>query len=133
MIIISNRRATDTSYIWTVKSENLTVVQCLSYAGFPISDNMKRLSKVENASRKERVALHRLVGLDLSSNSPKLNPLTLTKLYKSIVIASALYGCETWSQMTITDVQEVEKFQHYCVKKYTAYPIRHDRICVKAV
>ena len=122
MIISTNRRATDTNYIWRVKSENLTVVQCSTHVGIPISNNMKCRSKVENASRKGRVALHRLGGLDLSSNSPKLNPLTLTKLYKSIVIPSALYGCETWSQMTISDVQEVEKFQHYCVKKIQCLP-----------
>ena len=77
MIISTNGRATDTNYIWTVKSENITVVQCSTHVGIPISNNMKCRSKVENVSRKRRVALHRLVGLDLSSNSPKLNPLAL--------------------------------------------------------
>ena len=68
MIISTNRRATDTNYIWTVKSENLTVVQCSTHVSIPISNNMKCRSKVENASRKGRVVLYRLVGLDLSSN-----------------------------------------------------------------
>ena len=89
MIISTNRRATDINYIWTVKSGNLTVVHCSTHVGIPISNNMKCRSKVENASRKGRVALHRLVGLDLSSYSSKLSPLTLTNLYKSIVIPSA--------------------------------------------
>lgn len=122
MIISTNRRAMDTNYIWTVKSETLTVAQCSTHVGIPISNNMKCRSKVENASRKGRAALHRLVGLDLSSDSPKLNPLTLTKLYKSIVIPSALYGCETWSQMTTSDILEIDKLQHYYVKKIQYLP-----------
>ena len=116
MIISINNCATDINYIWTVRSENLTVVQCSIHVGIPISNNMKCRSKVENSSRKRKIAFHCLVGLDLSSNSHKLIFFTLTKLCKSVVIPSALYGCETWSQMTMSDVEEIGKFQHYCVE-----------------
>lgn len=47
---------------------------------------IKYHEKVQNACRKGRAALHRLVGIDMAEQCRKLNPWTLVKLYKSVVI-----------------------------------------------
>lgn len=124
MIASLNPRLSTANYIWTVNNETLKQSKSSTHVGIPIASNMKCHEKVQNACRKGRAALHRLIGLDVTAQFPKLNPLTLAKLYKSVVIPSALYGCETWSQMTASDFNELEKFQHYCVKKMQCLPIQ---------
>ena len=119
-----NPRLSTVNYIWTVNNEALKQSRSSTHVGIPITSNMKCHEKVQNACRKGRAALHRLIGLDATAQFPKLNPITLTKLYKSVVIPSALYGCETWYQMTASDFNELEKFQHYCVKKIQCLPMK---------
>ena len=122
MIVSLNNRSSDASYIWTINSQTLKQNKSSTHVGIPITNDIKCHGKVQNACRKGRAALHRLIGLNTTAQSPKLNPLTLTKLYKSVVIPSAIYGCETWSRLTVSDVNELEKFQHYCVKKMQCLP-----------
>ena len=44
------------------------------------------------------------------------NPITNCKLYKSIVLPSTLFGCELWSNLTITEKLMLERFQRFCGK-----------------
>ena len=122
MTISLNPRYTNHNYIWTLNNQILKQVKTSTHVGIPITNDMKCHEKVQNACRKGGAALHRLLGLSAAIQSPRLNPLTLTKLYKSIVIPSALYGCETWSRLTLHDLNELEKFQHFCVKKIQCLP-----------
>ena len=122
MTISLNPRYTNHNYIWTMNNQILKQGKTSTHVGIPITNDMKCHEKVQNACRKGRAALHRLLGLSAAIQSPRLNPLTLTKLYKSIVIPSALYGCETWSHLTLHDLNELEKFQHFCVKKIQCLP-----------
>ena len=44
------------------------------------------------------------------------NPLTLLKLYRTSVLPRALFGCELWSAISKTDMQQLEIAQHFCLK-----------------
>ena len=52
----------------------------------------------------------------LNSGLYNLNPITSCKLYKSIVQPSALFGCELWSSLNITEDLMLERFQRFCAK-----------------
>ena len=45
-----------------------------------------------------------------------LHPLTYVKLYSTIIIPIALYGCELWSNIKSCDVLKLNRFQHFIVK-----------------
>ena len=59
---------------------------------------MKCKSKVEKAYKKGRGSFYSIVGFGSRQNA--FNPVTTLKLYKKVVLSSALYGCVTWSNMT---------------------------------
>ncbi len=64
---------------------------------------LKPSEAIKVACDKGRRAFHGLFGIyDLQKES---NPMTNLKLYKTVVLTSALYGCEMWNSMTLRDIQ----------------------------
>jgi hypothetical protein len=59
-----------------------------------------------------------------------LNPLTSCKLYKTIVLPRALYGCELWYELTSECINQLEKFQRLCCKicQNLAVRVRSDMV-----
>lgn len=45
-----------------------------------------------------------------------LNPLTALRLYKTITLSSALYGCELWTHLSRVEITMLERMQRYCAK-----------------
>jgi len=45
-----------------------------------------------------------------------INPLTSKTIYKSVVIPKALYGCELWSNLTVKDIEKLERSHRFCLK-----------------
>ena len=45
------------------------------------------------------------------------NPLTYHTFYKKIVLPSALYGFELWTNLSINDTNSLRKMQHYSLKR----------------
>ena len=45
-----------------------------------------------------------------------LNPITGCRLYKSIVLLIALFGCELWSNRSKVECDMLERFQRFCAK-----------------
>ncbi len=50
------------------------------------------------------------------SNQAFINPMVMLKLYKSIVLPSALFGCELWCHQSKTEKEMLERLQRFCVK-----------------
>lgn len=118
----SSQKRNSRDFIWTARSEILKVTDSTIHVGIPLSSSMKCNVKVEKACQKGRNAFHSIAGFDMHGKTPRLNPITLAKLYRSKVIPCALYGCETWSNMTQKDMYEIQKLQHYCMKKIQCLP-----------
>ena len=45
-----------------------------------------------------------------------LNPLTCKTIYKAVVLPKALYGCESWSSLTPSQLLLLERAHRFCVK-----------------
>ena len=59
----------------------------------------------------------------LSMRPNALNPSTSVKLYSTIIIPIALYGCELWSNITSCDVLKLNCLQHFIVKTIKGFNI----------
>ena len=53
-----------------------------------------------------------------------INPITATKLYTTIAIPRALYGCELWNALTPTTTTQLETVHHFCLKTAQNLPRR---------
>ena len=54
--------------------------------------------------------------LNVGVHENGLRQLTSFKLYKSIVLPKALYGCELWSEINRTQSDQIERAHGFCVK-----------------
>ena len=45
-----------------------------------------------------------------------LNPLTSRRIYNSVVLPKALYGCELWSNMQSSHIVSLERAHRFCIK-----------------
>ena len=45
-----------------------------------------------------------------------LNPLTSRRIYNSVVLLKALYGCELWSNMQSSHIVSLERAHRFCIK-----------------
>ena len=46
----------------------------------------------------------------------KLNPITYTKLYTSITLPSAFFGCKLWCNLNVTEKAMIERLKRFCGK-----------------
>ena len=54
-----------------------------------------------------------------------INTLTAVCLYKKISIQIALYGAELWNTMSCIDITNLNRLQHFIVKKIQGFHIRY--------
>ena len=112
-----------------MENENLKTVDFAEHVGIPISKDMKCKNKIAKGCKKGRNSFYSIVGFGPKSNN--LNPMTAVNLYKKIVLPSALYGCETWSNITKTDIIKLNVFQHRCLKTIQKLPIQTRSVIVE--
>ena len=53
-----------------------------------------------------------------------LNPLTCIKLYRSVVLPKALYGCESWSNLSDSTTTQLERAHRFCIKFMQGFGLR---------
>ena len=129
IVKISLSRKTLNSVTFKIENENLKSVEVAEHVGIPISKDMKCKNKIEKCCKKGRNSFYSIVGFGPKSNN--LNPVTAVNLYKKIVLPSALYGCETWSNMSKTDIIKLNVFQHRCLKTIQKLPIQTRSVIVE--
>ena len=54
--------------------------------------------------------------------SEELNPITIAKLYKKVVLPSVLYGSEMWCDLRRRLVENLNTFQHFFAKHAMGLP-----------
>ena len=67
---------------------------------------------------------------NITSSGNQLHPLTYLKLYKTITLTSALYGCELWSHLSKVEYEMIERLQRFCCKRIQSFGRRtRSNIC----
>ena len=131
VLISSNKKSIESQYNFHLDNEKLKIVEIAEHVGIPITSQMKCKSKIEKACKKGRGSFYSIIGFGSRQNA--LNPVTTVNLYKKVVLSSALYGCETWSNMTKTDNQTINIFQHRCLKVIQNLPLQTRSVMVETL
>ena len=106
------------AFVWTLGDTPVPHRNSCCHLGIIINDKSSLSDRIKSACRKGRNTFYALTDI----GSPYLNPLTLVKLYKSVVLPSALYGCELWNNLSTTDSQQLHVFQHSICKSVQNLP-----------
>ena len=121
-MIVSNRKITSSVFRWTINSHPLEITSKTTHVGIQISSDMKSDYTIENAVRKGRAAFHSALGFSFKEQM-LLSPVTSLRLYKSVVQPTFVYGCEMWSNMSLSSMKAIEVFHRYCIKKFQHLPV----------
>jgi hypothetical protein len=100
---------------WKLGNELIQIAKSKVHLGIPIMSDMKNTEAVIKACDKGKKSLHGLFGI--CDFQRKCKPITHIKLYRKIVLPSALYGCELWTNWTTNNIRSLRKMQHYSLKR----------------
>ncbi|MCG7874961.1 MAG: reverse transcriptase family protein, partial [Candidatus Thiodiazotropha endolucinida] len=112
---------------WTLGNAPLTETDSYTHLGIVCNKKMDmKVNILESSLKIKRI----FFGLIRSSFCEQdLHPLTLKRIYETIVLPKALYGCEFWSNMSLTDSLLLERSHRLCLKTLQGID-RTTRTCV---
>ena len=97
---------------WIVEKTVIDEVKCHTHCGVILCTEKSRISHTKDICRKGRGIMLSL----LNSGLGNLNPISLCKLYKSVVLPSMLFSCELWYNISRTEELMIERCQRFCAK-----------------
>ena len=97
------------------------------HLGITVSKDMKVKRNVSESASNIRKIFFGLVSSGFSEM--QLHPLTLKRIYESIVLPRALYGCELWGNLSQSDSLLLERSHRLCIKSMQNMD-RNTRTCV---
>ena len=113
---------------WNVGPNRTYEVDSHIHCGVTLTTASSTVLRTKDACRKGRGVMLALCNNIIRDH--QLNPITCLKLYKSVVLPSALFGCELWNDLTETEKVMLERLQRFCAKKIQHFGRRtHSDIC----
>ena len=92
-----------------------------NHLGINLNKYLSFQDNIDTSCRKLRSTLLSLVNVGLHPGG--LSPLTSFKIYKSVVIPKALYGCEIWPSQSKTKQLQLEQAHRFCIKYIERVPM----------
>lgn len=77
-------------------------------------------SSARDCSSKLRSTFYSLVDCGIYCNG--LNPQTSKRIYQTIILPKALYGCELWNGLTESQIMTMEIAHRHCIKRLQSMP-----------
>ena len=111
---------TNQNYEWTLGEDVVPCLDSYNHLGILVNNKCTLVDRITAACRKGRNSYFALADL----GSQYLNPLTISHLYKRVVLSSVLYGCELWNDISQKDSQRLNVFQHLVCKNAQGLPKR---------
>ena len=108
----------DQDYEWTLGEDVVPCLDVCNHLGILINNKCTLTDRIAAACRKGRNSYFALADI----GSQYLNPLTVSHLYKRVVLSSVLYGCELWNNISSKDSQRLNVFQHFVCKNAQNLP-----------
>ena len=124
--VLSNPRRKNLIYIyiysWHIGDDKIPSSDNCCHLGIEMNSCFKATERTTNACRKSQMPF---AVNGIMSNSTK--PCVLVKLYKSVVLPTVLYGYEMWNNLKSVDLTNLNRFQHFIVKR-----IQNLRTCTRS-
>ena len=95
---------------WQLGEDNIKVSKTYTHLGILLDAKMNPKERTTNACRKGQLSYFSL------KINEHVNPATLSKLYKRVILPSVLYGCELWCDLRQKDIRSLNTFQHFICK-----------------
>ncbi len=105
---------------WFLGNSEIPKSDLHKHVGILQSSNVKTSERTTGACNKLRSTY---ASLSHSSLHPLgLNPLSALKLYQTVCLPAALYGCEIWGTLTVKELDSLEKVHRQCIKRMQGLP-----------
>lgn len=108
------------SLSWKLGHDTIKISKSYNHLGILLDAKLDPTERTAKACRKGQQTYFAL------KISEHLNPATLSKLYKRIVLPSVLYGSELWCDLKQKDNRALDVFQHFICKHAMNLP-KHTR------
>ena len=95
---------------WNLGKDVIRSSKEYTHLGILLNSTFDPSNRTSNACMKGRQTYFAL------KSSNQLNPITISKLYKKVVLPSILYGSELWCDLRKKDVETLNTFQHFVAK-----------------
>ncbi|MES9882637.1 MAG: reverse transcriptase family protein [Sedimenticola sp.] len=105
---------------WKYGSTTISEVTEYKHLGIVQSKYMVRPGNTDTVVQSARGTFLSLVNSGLHSDG--LNPITALKLYQTIVLPRALFGCDLWNGISATNKRKLETVHHFCIKVIQSFP-----------
>ncbi len=99
---------------WQLGDDAVDESREYTHLGISIGTNMSLQTNINEAVRKLKGSFLGIVNSGVHEHG--LHPLTSKKIYKSVVLPGALYGCELWNNLSAIHVETIERAHRFCVK-----------------
>ena len=119
---VPSHRKLKANRIWWIGASHIEEVDSYKHVGVILSAVSNNKELVANACQKARGSFLSIVGM--GGRASGLNPLTSVKLYKQIVLPTALYGSELWTDLSSAQQLQLDKMQRFCLKVCQGLPRR---------
>ena len=130
--VFNESRSVNANRSWFLGNSLITEVENYNHLGIICNKYMKISVNIDESCRKLKSTLLGLMNVGIHDNG--LLPPTSMKIYKSVVLPRALYGCELWSSPATCHISQLEKAHRFCIKYIQNLPVytRTD-ICLSMV
>jgi exonuclease III len=123
VMIFNDNKSKDNRYrTWHLGNSVIKEVESVRHVGSMLTKDLSQKINVKNACQKARGSFLGLVNCGLHGDG--FHPLTSLKIYQSVVLPSALYGSELWSNLPENSMLCLERVHHFCVKVLQGLPKR---------
>jgi len=98
---------------WYIDDVALPISESQVHLGVTVSTDLKNNKSIEENCKKAAKKLYAIT--NAGEECKTTNPLTFTSLYEKVIILSVLYGSEMWTNLSQTNIRQLETFQHKCL------------------
>ena len=111
----------DDNLSWNLGGIDIPCEDSYTHLGIIINKKCSLTDRVVAACTKGRKSYFSLSDI----GSPFLNPMTMSYLYKRVVLPTVLYGCELWNGLSTQNLNRLNTFQHFVCKNVMNLPQRY--------
>ena len=122
-VIVTNDKSpvkTSSNSDWYLGNDIVNETVSYTHLGVLFNRNEDFSTLVRECSSKLRKTLFSIINYGIYENG--INPITAKRLYETIVLPKALYGCEMWSYLSKDNISALEIAHRFCIKLIQSVP-----------
>jgi hypothetical protein len=108
--------------VWTLGNEVIPETLDIKHVGISLNSLQQSALRTKAAVKKGKTTFMELAGAGVKPQA--ITPKSSVRIYKSIILSSAMYGCEVWYGLAGSEIIELERMQRFCCKMMQGLPKR---------